>query len=130
MLYEVITVSDKVSLDLDGTVLLRFNQNISGVLRASQVANGEENNIRIAVYGSKASLKWEQEDPNRLFEIAYNTPEKIYRPGNSYNTAFAEAGHTMPFGHPEGIYEAFANIVITSYSIHYTKLYDILAKAS
>lgn len=110
LLADLNTVSPNISLDLDGTVLLRFAENVCGVVRASQVANGEENNIRIAVYGSKASFKWEQEDPNRLFQLADNTPEKIYRPGNSYNTCFAENSHTMPFGHPEGIYEAFANI--------------------
>ena len=110
VLADLSTVTDSVELDLDGTVLLRFDNNVRALVRASQVANGEENNIRIAVYGSKASLRWEQEDPNRLFQMADNTPEKIYRPGNGYNTAFAEASHTMPFGHPEGIYEALANI--------------------
>jgi predicted dehydrogenase len=110
VLADLSTVSDTIELDLDGTVLLRFDNNVRAVLRASQVANGEENNIRIAVYGSKSSLKWEQEDPNRLFQMADNCPEKIYRPGNGYNTSFAEDSHTMPFGHPEGIYEALANI--------------------
>lgn len=110
VLADLSTVTETMELDLDGTVLLRFDNNVRAVLRASQVANGEENNIRIAIYGSKASLRWEQEDPNRLFQMADNCPEKIYRPGNAYNTAFAEESHTMPFGHPEGIYEALANI--------------------
>ncbi len=110
VLSDLNNVSPDVELDLDGTVLLRFKENIRGVIRTSQVANGEENGIQIAIYGSKASLKWGQEDPNYLYKIAHNVPRTVYKPGNSYNTEFAEASHTMPFGHPEGIYEAFANL--------------------
>ena len=110
VLADLNSVSPDVELDLDGTVLLRFDGNLRGVIRSSQVANGEENGIQLAIYGSKASLKWSQENPNYLYQLCHNTPAKVYRPGNSYNTEFAEASHTMPFGHPEGIYEAFANL--------------------
>ena len=110
LLSDLSCVSPKVTLDIDGTVLLKFNTEAKGVLRASQVANGEENNIKIAVYGSERSLKWEQENPNRLFKIAHNVPATLFKPGNRYNTDFAEHSHTMPFGHPEGIYEALANL--------------------
>jgi predicted dehydrogenase len=110
ILSDLSTISPRVTLDLDGTVLLQFDTNAKGVLRASQVANGEENNITLAVYGSSGSLKWEQENPNRLVQIAHNEPAIIYKPGNKYNTEFAENSHTMPFGHPEGIYEALANL--------------------
>lgn len=110
VLADLNNVVPEIELDLDGTVLLRFEKNLRGVIRSSQVANGEENGIKLAIYGSKASLKWEQENPNCLSQIAYNKPEIIYKPGNKYNTIFAEASHSMPFGHPEGIYEAFANL--------------------
>jgi len=103
-------VSPKVELDLDGTVLLRFKNNIKGVLRSSQVANGEENGIELAIYGSKASLKWKQEKPNELYQLCHAKPAICYKPGNSYNTEFAKNSHTMPCGHPEGYYEAFANL--------------------
>lgn len=110
VLADLNNISPDVELDLDGTVLLRFADNIKGLLRSSQVANGEENGIKLAIYGSKSSLKWEQENPNELYQIAHNVPARVYKPGNNYNTQFAEISHTMPFGHPEGYYEAFANL--------------------
>ncbi|MEI6047623.1 MAG: Gfo/Idh/MocA family oxidoreductase [Bacteroidota bacterium] len=103
-------VKENIELDLDGTVLLRFSKNLKGVIRASQVCGGEENNLTIAVYGSKASLKWGQENPNYLTMLSDTEPTKIFKPAHGYNDQFAEAGHTMPAGHPEGIYEALANI--------------------
>jgi predicted dehydrogenase len=103
-------VKDDVKLDLDGTVLLRFSKYLKGVIRASQVCGGEENGLTIAVYGSKASLKWAQEDPNYLYMLSDSEPTKIYKPAHGFNDKLAESSHTMPAGHPEGIYEALANI--------------------
>jgi predicted dehydrogenase len=103
-------VKEGIKLDLDGTVLVRFNKNLKGVIRASQVCGGEENNLTIAVYGSKTSLKWGQENPNYLTMLSDTEATKIYKPAHGYNDQLAEASHTMPCGHPEGIYEALANI--------------------
>jgi predicted dehydrogenase len=103
-------VKEDIQLDLDGTVLLRFSKNLKGVIRASQVCGGEENNLTIAVYGSKASLKWAQENPNYLYMLSDTEPTKIFKPAHGYNDQLAESSHTMPSGHPEGIYEALANI--------------------
>ena len=103
-------VKEDIKLDLDGTVLLRFSKNLKGVIRASQVCGGEENNLTIAVYGSKASLKWAQENPNYLYMLSDTEPTKIFKPAHEYNEQLAESSHTMPSGHPEGIYEALANI--------------------
>jgi predicted dehydrogenase len=103
-------VKEGIKLDLDGTVLLRFGKNLKGVIRASQVCAGEENALTIAVYGSKASLKWGQENPNYLYLLSDNEPTRVYKPAHSYNYKFAESSHVMPCGHPEGIYEALANI--------------------
>ncbi len=103
-------VKEGIKLDLDGTVLLRFSKNLKGVIRASQVCGGEENGITLAVYGSKASLKWGQENPNYLYMLSDTEPTKVYKPAHGYNGQLAEASHTMPSGHPEGIYEALANI--------------------
>jgi predicted dehydrogenase len=103
-------VKENIQLDLDGTVLLRFSKNLKGVIRASQVCGGEENNLTIAVYGSKASLKWAQENPNYLYMLSDSEPTKVFKPAHGYNEQFAENSHTMPSGHPEGIYEALANI--------------------
>jgi predicted dehydrogenase len=110
ILSDLSPVKDDIKLDLDGTVLLRFGKNLKGVIRASQVCGGEENCITIAVYGSKASLKWAQENPNYLYMLSDTEPTKIFKPAHGYNEKMAEISHTMPAGHPEGIYEALANI--------------------
>jgi predicted dehydrogenase len=110
VLSDLNSVKEGIPLDLDGTVLLRFNKRLKGVIRASQVCGGEENGLTIAVYGSKASLKWSQENPNYLYMLSDSEPTKIYKPAHDFNGQLAEASHTMPPGHPEGIYEALANI--------------------
>jgi predicted dehydrogenase len=110
ILSDLSSVKDDVKLDLDGTVLLRFGKNLKGVIRASQVCGGEENCITIAVYGSRASLKWAQENPNYLYMLSDTEPTRIFKPAHGYNEKLAESSHTMPAGHPEGIYEALANI--------------------
>lgn len=110
VLSDLNSVKEGIKLDLDGTVLLRFSKKLKGVIRASQVCGGEENNLTIAVYGSKASLKWGQENPNFLYMLSDSEPTKIFKPAHGYNEKLAESGHTMPAGHPEGIYEALANI--------------------
>ena len=110
VLSDLSSVKDDVQLDLDGTVLLRFSKYLKGVIRASQVCGGEENGLTIAVYGSKASLKWAQEDPNYLYMLSDSEPTKIFKPAHGFNDKLAESSQTMPAGHPEGIYEALANI--------------------
>ena len=103
-------IKEGFKLDLDGTVMLRFNNGLKGVIRSCQVATGEENALTIAIYGSKASLKWGQENPNYLYMLSDSEPLKVLKPAHGYNSEFAEKSHTMPCGHPEGIYEAVANI--------------------
>lgn len=110
ILSDLNSVKDGIKLDLDGTVLLRFSKKLKGVIRASQVCGGLENDITISVYGSKASLRWGQENPNYLYMFSDSEPIKVYKPAHGYNGKLAEEGHTMPSGHPEGIYEALANI--------------------
>ncbi len=110
VLADLSPVKEGIKLDLDGTVMLRFSDMLKGVIRSSQVCGGEENNLTIAVYGSKASLKWGQENPNYLYMLSDTEPMKTFKPAHAYNGKNAEAGHTMPSGHPEGIYEALANI--------------------
>ncbi len=97
-------------LDLDGNVLLRFSENLTGVIRASQIATGEENNLQISVYGTTGGFHWEQENPNELKMFHEGAPYEIIKPGYDYLSAFAQESHVMPPGHPEGIYEAFGNL--------------------
>jgi predicted dehydrogenase len=99
-------------LDDDGNVLLKFNNGASGVLTASQIATGAENNLKIRVYGEKAGLEWQQEDANSLILKHPDQPDQIYRAGGSvpYLSTFATENTRTPAGHPEGYIEAFANL--------------------
>ena len=99
-------------LEDDGNLLLRYQGGARGVLYASQVSVGEENNLSIRVYGTKASLEWHQEHPNELTVKYPDAPRKIYRRGNSYNSEIAKRFTRLPFGHPEAFIEAFANIYL------------------
>ncbi len=97
-------------LDDDGNCLIRYKGGAKGILYASQVSNGDENNLNIRVYGTKSSLEWHQEDPNELIVKEVNKPQSIYRRGNSYLSPAAQAFSRTPFGHPEAFIEAFANV--------------------
>jgi predicted dehydrogenase len=97
-------------LDDDGNVLIRFKGGARGIIYASQVSNGDENDLNIRVYGTKKSIEWHQEDPNDLLVKDARTPRQVYRRGNSYVTGAAAEHTRIPFGHPEGFIEAFANV--------------------
>jgi predicted dehydrogenase len=97
-------------LDDDGAVFLKFDNGASGVLMASQIAAGEENCIKIRVYGEKGGLEWKQEDPNTLLVRWLDKPAEIYRAGTGYVTSYASHNSRTPAGHPEGYLEAFANL--------------------
>ncbi|WP_105258959.1 Gfo/Idh/MocA family protein [Pseudoalteromonas sp. T1lg88] len=98
------------ALDDDGTVLLRFNNGAKGVLMASQIAVGEENNLRLRIYGEHASLEWAQMDPNSLWLRPHNAPAQLLRAGVGPLSEAAMTALRTPAGHPEGYLEAFANI--------------------
>ncbi|MHC4741281.1 MAG: Gfo/Idh/MocA family protein [Planctomycetota bacterium] len=99
-------------LDDDGNCLLRFNNGARGILHASQVSIGEENNLAIWVHGEDKSLEWHQEHPNYLYVRVPDGPEQVWKRGNEYvGEASPAAGRAtrLPFGHPEAFLEAFAN---------------------
>ena len=97
-------------LDDDGAVFLKFNNGATGVLMATQIAAGEENNVRIRVYGEKGGLEWKQEDANSLLIKWLDKPAEIHRAGAGYLNSFAGSNCRTPAGHPEGYLEAFANL--------------------
>jgi predicted dehydrogenase len=97
-------------LDDDGAVLLKFGNGATGVLMATQVAAGEENNIRIRVYGEKGGIEWKQDDANTLLVKWPDKPTEIYRTGAAYTSTLAARNTRTPAGHPEGYLEAFANL--------------------
>lgn len=97
-------------LDDDGACFLKFENGASGVLMASQIAAGEENCIKIRVYGEKGGLEWKQEDANTLLVRWLDKPAEIYRAGTGYANSYAAHNSRTPAGHPEGYLEAFANL--------------------
>jgi predicted dehydrogenase len=97
-------------LDDDGTTHLKFNNGATGLLAASQIATGAENNINIKVYGDKGSIEWEQMDNNSLKVNWPDKPTEIYRAGTGYLDPLVQANSRTPAGHPEGYLEAFANL--------------------
>jgi predicted dehydrogenase len=97
-------------LDNDGNILLHFENDACGILYASQFSAGEENNLRIRVYGNKGALEWHQEEPNYLWFRTNEGPAQLYRRGNGYLCDAAQRATRLPPGHPEAYIEAFANI--------------------
>ena len=106
---DVNTVVPGRKLDDDGAALLNFSNGASGVLFATQVAAGEENNVKIRVYGEKGGIEWKQEDCNTLLVKWLDKPTEIWRAGTGYLSSFAQHNSRTPAGHPEGYLEAFAN---------------------
>ncbi len=98
------------ALDDDGNVLLRFKGGAKGILHASQISVGEENNLNIRVYGTKAGLEWHQEHPNELWMKFPDRPAQLWRRGNGYVGDDAKRATRIPAGHPEGYLEAFGNL--------------------
>lgn len=96
-------------LDDDGAVLLKFDNGASGVLLASQIMAGEENDLTIKVYGEKGGLEWRHSDPNTLLLKWTDAPTQVLRAGTGYLSSYAKHNTRTPSGHPEGFLEAFAN---------------------
>ena len=101
-------------LDDDGNILVRYQNGVKGILYASQVSSGDENNLNIRVYGTEGSIEWHQEHPNELVVKFPDKPREVWRRGNSYNGAEATAFTRLPFGHPEAFIEAFANVYLAA----------------
>jgi len=100
-------------LEDDGNCLLKFETGAKGILHASQIAMGDENNLAIWVYGEKKGLDWHQENPNYLYIREQDGPSIVWRRGNDYideKSPAAGRASRLPFGHPEAFIEAFANI--------------------
>jgi len=107
---DINTVVANRRLDDDGNVLLKFDNGANGILIASQIATGEENSLKIKVYGEKGGLEWHQMEPNTLIVKWLDSPAQLYRTGNSYLSPVAAFNTRIPSGHPEGYLEAFGNL--------------------
>jgi predicted dehydrogenase len=102
-------------LDDDANILLRFQGGAKGLLHASQISAGEENDLTLRVYGTKGGLEWHQEQPNELIVKQPDQPRRVWRRGNSYNAENVRAFSRLPAGHPEAFLEAFANIYLEAF---------------
>ena len=97
-------------LDDDASLLLRFAGGARGVLLASQIAAGCENDLRLRIFGSRGMLDWRQEDPNTLVHAPVDSPRQVLSRGSPWLGEAARRASRLPSGHPEGFLEAFANV--------------------
>ncbi len=103
-------------LDDDANILLRFNNGAKGIPQNSQIANGEENDLNIRVYGETGGLQWKQMEPNTLIHKT-NQGTRMIRTGVGNLSKAAQVHTRIPAGHPEGYFEAFANLY-RNFAIH------------
>jgi predicted dehydrogenase len=99
-------------LDDDGNCLIRYKGGAKGILFASQISVGKENDLAIWVHGETGTLEWHQEHPNYLYKHVIDGPTQTWKRGNDYigaKSAAAGRATRLPFGHPEAFLEAFAN---------------------
>jgi predicted dehydrogenase len=97
-------------LDDDGNVLLRFDNGAKGILHASQICHGEENDLNIRIYGEDGGLAWRQMEPYTLVHKHQEQGARLIRTGVGDLCEAAQAAARIPAGHPEGYLEAFANL--------------------
>jgi len=98
------------TLDDDGTVMLKFSNGAKGVLLASQISLGDENNLKLRIYGDKKSIEWSQLEPNTLWLKSNTQATQQIRAGVGKMCEAAQQALRTPAGHPEGYLEAFANV--------------------
>ncbi|MFY0685557.1 MAG: Gfo/Idh/MocA family oxidoreductase [Cyclobacteriaceae bacterium] len=113
VLSEITAFVEGRTLDDDANVLIHLEDGANGVISASQVSHGEENNIKMRIYGEKGGLEWNNTDHNSLIVKVHGTPNRTFRAGGDnggYLSEKAMAHTRTPSGHPEGYVEAFANI--------------------
>jgi predicted dehydrogenase len=101
-------------LDDDANVLLHFANGARGILTASQVSVGQENNLNIRIWGTEGALEWHQENPNYLIYWSAGEPKQVMARGNGYVCAAAQRATRLPTGHPEAFIEAFGNVYLNA----------------
>lgn len=97
-------------LDDDGAAMIRYKGGARGMLTATQIAAGVENDLNIRIFGEKGGLEWHQEEPNTMIMRWPDRPAEIIRTSNGYMSPLAAHNSRTPGGHPEGYLEAFANL--------------------
>jgi len=108
---DVSTIVEGRLLDDDANILIRMEQGVKGVIIASQIANGDENELRIRIYGEKGGIEWLQSEPNTLLYKSNSEPRQLLKPGGyAWLSAQTNKHSRLPGGHPEGYIESMANL--------------------
>jgi predicted dehydrogenase len=111
---DLTTFGSGYELEDDANLLVHYEGGARGIIYSSQMSVGEENGLRVRIYGTKAGLDWRQENPNYLDLLHGNGPVHVYRRGNDYLDPIVKHASRLPFGHPEAFIEAFANIYLNA----------------
>ena len=109
---DLTTFGKGYELEDDANLLVHYQGGARGIVYSSQMSVGEENGLRVRIFGTKAGLDWKQENPNYLDLLYANEPARVYKRGNDYLDPIVKHNSRLPFGHPEGFIEAFANIYL------------------
>ena len=107
---EVNSLSSEITVDDNAFVIMRMNNSARGMIWVSSAATGGENGLKIRVFGNKGAVEWFQDDPNNLKFTEINKPLKIITRASSSVSKFSLTSSRLAAGHPEGFFEAFANI--------------------
>ena len=118
---EVSSLSDEISVDDNAFMTLRMNNKARGSIWVSSAATGGENGLKIRVYGTKGAVEWFQDDPNILKFTELNNPTRIITRASNSVSSFSMKSSRVAAGHPEGFFEAFANI--------YTEFADLITSS-
>lgn len=111
---DLTTFGTGYELEDDANLLVHYQGGARGIIYSSQMSVGEENGLRVRIYGTKAGLDWQQENPNYLSLLHADAPAHVYKRGNGYLDEIVQHNSRLPFGHPEGFIEAFANIYLNA----------------
>jgi predicted dehydrogenase len=105
------------ALDDYGTAVIKYGNGAVGTVTASQISHGRENDIFIEIDGTKGSLEWHQEEPNKMWVRHNGKPHQLFTrdPNSEYASAWQKAACRLPSGHPEAFLEAFANVYVAAY---------------
>jgi predicted dehydrogenase len=114
ILAELTSFGEGYELEDDANLLVRYGGGARGIIYASQISVGEENGLRVRVFGTEAGLDWRQEDPNYLHLLYADRPSEVHKRGNDYLEPVTRHNTRTPFGHTEGFIEAFANVYVNA----------------
>jgi predicted dehydrogenase len=111
---DLTSFGDGYELEDDANLLVQYDGGARGIIYSSQISVGEENALRVRVFGTEAGLDWKQEDPNYLHLLFADRPAEVHKRGNDYLEPIVRHHTRTPFGHPEAFIEAFANVYVNA----------------